>query len=125
MESAQDFITLLLGVIVLSTAAGVGFQRGKIGQLRGELTEEQNRSEKLGERMETAQQDAHKARAEVRQLRGDLEALGREVRGEDYWRGLGAELHDHNEKAEAHWVAERQVLDRIAAAVETQRRKQT
>lgn len=110
-ENAGAFVTLLLTVITLSTAAGVGFQRGKIGQLRGELSEERDRRERQGHELIDA-------RAETEQLRTDLDALGRLVTGEAHWVSIGHDLAEHHQESVRRWERMEGILERIASAIE-------
>lgn len=110
-DGAGAFATLLLAVITLSTAAGVGFQRGKIGQLRGELAEEHERSDRqAGELRE--------ARAETEQLRTDLNALGRVVVGEAHWVAIGRQITEHHEESLRRWTHMEDAVERIASVLE-------
>lgn len=111
MDDLQTFITLLLAVITLSTAAGVGFQRGKIGQLRGELAEER-------ERGEATKRELQDSITEAKRLRTDLDALSRVVTGEAHWTAIGQQLDEHHNAAQGHWHAQDDKLERIASAVE-------
>lgn len=110
-NDAGSFATLLLAVITLSTAAGVGFQRGKIGQLRGELAEEHERSDRQAGELKDA-------RSEVEQLRNDLTALSRVVTGEAHWVAIGSQLSEHHQESIVRWTHMEEALERIAAATE-------
>lgn len=112
-NDAGSFATLLLAVITLSTAAGVGFQRGKIGQLRGELAEEHERSDRQAAEL-------RESRAETAKLRTDLDALGRVVTGEAHWVAIGHQLTEHHQESLLRWGHMEEALERIAAATEGQ-----
>lgn len=106
-----DFVILLLSVITLATAAGVGFQRGVIGRLRGDVTEAAARADRLA--IELAE-----SRSDGKQLRADLDALSRVVTGEAHWVAIGSKLDEHHEDAQTHWRRNDETLERIARAVE-------
>lgn len=107
----STFVLLLLSVITLATAAGVGFQRGKIAKLRGDVTEATDRADRL----EKALIDA---RADLATTQTDLAALGRVVTGEAHWIAIGEQLDHHHKEAMQQWQRERDALERIAVAVE-------
>lgn len=109
----STFVLLLLSVITLATAAGVGFQRGKIAKLRGDVTEAEERATRL-ERTLT------ETRTELALARTDLQALGRVVTGEAHWIAIGDQLETHHTEAMQHWEGEQSTLERIALAVERQ-----
>jgi hypothetical protein len=114
MGTLTSVVTLLLAVITLSTAAGVGFQRGKIGQLRGEVNEQTERADRLTVELS-------ESRHETAGLRRDLDALGRVVTGEAHWVAIAGQLETHHEAAAAHWTAQQASLDRLASILERQR----
>lgn len=107
----STFVLLLLSVITLATAAGVGFQRGKIAKLNSDLTEADARAGRL-------ERDLTATRAELATARTDLDALGRVVTGEAHWVAIGDKLDTHHDEAMTHWSAEQSTLDRIATALE-------
>jgi hypothetical protein len=109
--SLGDFVILLLSVITLATAAGVGFQRGVIGRLRGDVSEAAARADRLA--VELAE-----SRTTSAQLRTDLDALSRVVTGEAHWVAIGDKLDEHHSDAQGHWRRNDETLERIARAVE-------
>lgn len=112
LTPASTFILLLLSVITLATAAGVGFQRGKIAKLNSDLTE----SDARATRLERALADT---RTELATAQTDLAALGRVVTGEAHWIAIGEQLDHHHQEAMTQWKRERDALERIAVAVES------
>jgi hypothetical protein len=115
MDDLSTFATLLLAAITLATAAGVGFQRGKITKLRGELDEADKRSERLSRELDDT-------KTKLEQCRTDLDALGRVVTAEAHWTAIGHLLDEHHAEAKEHWVRQGDVLGRIAEIVEAYRR---
>lgn len=113
MESTpvSEFVVLLLAVITLGTAAGVGLQRGKISRLRGDVTESEERADRFEKLL-------LEARTELAQTKTDLAALGRVVTGEAHWVAIGDKLDHHHDEAMIQWKRERDALERIAVAVE-------
>lgn len=107
----STFILLLLSVITLATAAGVGFQRGKIAKLNSDLAESDARAARLEKALT-------ETRAELATARVDLDALGRVVTGESHWVAIGETLDHHHAEAMVNWERERETLERIALAVE-------
>lgn len=115
MDDLGNFATALLAVITLGTAAGVGFQRGKIGRLRGELNETHSKSDRLSG-------EVTELRADNGRLRADLEALSRVVTGEVHWTAIGLQLDEHHTDSVSHWERHEALLKRMAEIVETYRR---
>ncbi len=111
LGSLGNFALLLLSVITLGTAAGVGFQRGKIAKLRGDVTEATERAERLEKALA-------ESRAEAATFRTDLAALSRVVTGEAHWIAIGDQLSTHHAAATGHWEQQQDALERIARAVE-------
>jgi hypothetical protein len=109
------FATLLLAVIALGAAAGVGFQRGKIGRLETDL----ERETKRGDRAEKRVGDVE---AELHQCQSDLAALGRVVTGEAHWTAISHMLEEHHGDATEYWRRHGELLERIAEIVEAYRR---
>lgn len=105
------FVLVLLSVITLATAAGVGFQRGKIAKLNSDLAEADARATRL----EKALADT---RLELATATTDLAALGRVVTGEAHWVAIGQQLDHHHDEAMTHWTAEQDTLTRIAETLE-------
>lgn len=115
MDNLGNFVTVLLAVITLSTAAGVGFQRGKIGRLRGELNEAHSKSDRLSGEVGQLRDDNGR-------LRSDLEALSRVVTGEIHWTAIGHQLDEHHTDSVQHWERHEELLKRMAEIVETYRK---
>jgi hypothetical protein len=102
----QTAISIVLGVIAVSTAAGLGLLRGTVVGLREQLDDERKLSTSLrAQRTED--------RALIVRLQGDLEALGRVVTGEAHWIAIGQELTEHHDAAVSHWEVERGLLREI------------
>ncbi len=115
MDDLGSFGTLLLAAITLATAAGVGFQRGKIAKLRGELDEADKRANRISAELTDT-------RTALDQCRSDLDALGRVVTGEAHWNAISDQLGDHDKAAREHWRAQLEILSKVAEVVEAYRR---
>jgi chromosome segregation ATPase len=115
LGSLGTFATLLLAVIALGAAAGVGFQRGKIGRLEKDLDRATTRADRAETRVE-------KVEGELHQCRSDLDALGRVVTGEAHWTAIGQMLEEHHGDATDYWRRHGETLERIAEIVEAYRR---
>lgn len=102
----MEWLTAALGIGVLATAAGYGFMRGRVGNLREQLEDARSQIGDLkGTRTEL------ESRAGT--LETDLAALTRVVTGETHWVAIGHQLDEHHEKAMAHWAIERGLLTEI------------
>jgi chromosome segregation ATPase len=118
----STFATLLLAVITLGAAFGIGFQRGKIAKLRGERDEERDRADRADARADRHEAEVKKLEEEVHSCREELEALGRAVRHEAEWIAVGDLLDRHHAEAKEHWQDQSGVLKQIAEIVEAYRR---
>jgi uncharacterized protein YigA (DUF484 family) len=99
-DNLGTFVTLLIGVLAIAAAGGTGWQRGRISQLRERVS------------------DLEGVRDENKELRRDLDALGRVVTGEAHWTAISSQLHDHDVAAREHWTAQLALLTRLAKAAE-------
>lgn len=113
MDQFTTYAGLLLAVITLATAAGVGFQRGKIARLRGELAESDARSARLADELRDTQANLEKTSTE-------LAALTRVVTGEAHWTAIGQTLDEHHSEATDHWRRERGLLERVVQLLEAE-----
>jgi hypothetical protein len=102
-DSLGSFVTVLIGVLAIAAAAGVGFQRGLITRLREDVAGLLN------------------VREENKELRRDLDALGRVVTGEAHWTAISHQLEDHDTAAREHWREQLALLTRLAEAAERKR----
>ena len=104
------FATLLLAVIALGAAAGVGFQRGKIGRLEKDLDRANGRADRAEQRVEKLEGDLH-------QCRSDLDALSRVVTNEAHVTAIGHQLDEHHEEAMKQWRKQDTVLEKVADGI--------
>lgn len=111
METFTTYAGLLLSLITIATACGVGFQRGKIAQLRGELTEADARADRLASELKDTQSNLDNTRTQ-------LDALAKVVTGEAHWTAISRTLDDHHRKAEEHWTHEQELLARVVELLE-------
>lgn len=111
MEQFTTYAGWILAIITLATAAGVGFQRGKIAQLRGELTEADARADRLASELSDTQ-------TKLASTNTQLEALAKVVTGEAHWTAISHTLDEHHLKAEQHWTNEQQLLQRVVQLLE-------
>lgn len=111
MEAFTTYAGWILAIITLATAAGVGFQRGKIARLKSDAAEADSRAERLANELRDTQQQLHKTTA-------DLDALTRVVTGEAHWTAIGHTLDEHHSEALQHWTRERELLQRVVQLLE-------
>ena len=103
MNDLGTFVTLLIGAITLATAAGLGWQRGKILRLKTERDEDRVRADRADTRADKLEEELH-------QCQSDLSALGRVVTGETHWVAIGELLEHHHGEAKENWVETRGLL---------------
>lgn len=111
MDTFTTYAGLLLAVITLATAAGVGFQRGKIAKLKSDAAEADARAERLSLELRDTQALLHKTQT-------DLDALTRVVTGEAHWTAIGNTLDEHHHESTTHWSKQNELLTRIAELLE-------
>lgn len=102
-DNLGNFITLLIGALAIAAAGGTGWQRGRISQLRERVS------------------DLEGVRDENKELRRDLDALGRVVVGESHWIAISGQLDDHDRAAREHWKEQLGLLTRLVTATEGKR----
>lgn len=118
LDSLGNGITALIAVLALAGALGAGWQRGKIGQLRGEVADSDRKAQKIADELRDTMQDLADSRTEVRQLRRDLDAVVATVTGEAHWVAIAGQLDDHHHDSVKHWKHQTEQLERIAKATE-------
>lgn len=106
VEDLGRLLNIVLAVVAVATLGGFGYVRGRIGDLRDQLKDAREEIADKDRRLTTVS-------AEAKQLRTDLDALGRVVTGETHWVAIGDKLDDHHEKAEQHWTRDENVLREI------------
>lgn len=118
LNDLQGFLGLLIAVVAIGAAAGVGFQRGKIGKLRGELAEADARANRLASDLGETRTDLTDAQGKIETLSADLDSLGRVVTGEAHWTAISGQLEDHDLAAREHWRQQLALLTIIANSAE-------
>lgn len=117
MDDLGKLLTIGLAILALATAAGFGWQKGRIGNLQGRLDDSDKELERETRRREDAQTELETykttANAEIAQLKTDLAALTRVVTGEAHWVAIGAQLDTHHREAQQQWRAELDLLGEI------------
>lgn len=91
-----SLITAALGIITLSTAAGLGLMRGTMTNLREQLAD--TRASNAEMRVERTED-----RALIEKQKAELEALSKIVTGEIHWRAMSDLLDDHHKAAREYW----------------------
>lgn len=91
----MDYGSLLqtaISVLAIAALAGVGFQRGKVNNLRENLKDARDELVDKDRRLTECESESTKHAA-------DLAALSRVVTGEAHWVALGSQLTDHHEES--------------------------
>lgn len=110
MEDLGRILNVVLAVVSIGALGGVGYVRGRIGDLREQLKDAREEIGDLDRRLT-------KVTAERDQTASDLDALSRVVTGEAHWVAIGDKLDTHHTEAEAHWVSVEKFLPEILAAI--------
>lgn len=87
-----NLIQTAISVLAIAALAGVGFQRGKVNNLRDNLKDAREEIADKGRRLVECETESAKHTA-------DLAALTRVVTGEAHWVALGDQLTDHHKES--------------------------
>lgn len=117
MDQLVTILNIALAVAAITAVGGVGFLRGTVTNLRGQLQDADREISKLKEKQV-------EDRALIEQQASDIGALQRLKTGQEHLVRLDALMREHNEKAFEHWKREERMfthvterLDKIFAKV--------
>lgn len=113
-----EWLTTAIGVVSLASFAGVGFMRGRVLDLRAQLTESRAETDSLRASRAEDRAELERTKGDLKSCRSDLDALTRVVTGEAHWVALGQHLDEHHQEARAHWVRSEANTQRMIAALE-------
>ena len=106
MDQLVTILNIALAVAAITAVGGVGFLRGTVTNLRGQLQDADREISKLKEkRVED--------RALIEQQAADIGALQRLKTGQDSLVRLDALLREHNQKAFEHWQREERMFNHV------------
>lgn len=110
MDDFGRILNVVLAVVSIAALGGVGYVRGRIGDLREQLTDARAEISDLDRRLT-------KVTAERDQTATDLDALSRVVTGEAHWVAIGTQLDTHHTEATTHWTRDEKLLGDILEAI--------
>jgi hypothetical protein len=113
MDDFMRLLTLVLTVVTIATACGLGLQRGRIASLQSQLDDSRKEIADKDRRLSDAERSGTEQAAEMGRLRTDLGALGRVVTGEAHWTAIGHKLDEHHDAAAEHWETNDLLLKEI------------
>lgn len=130
MDDIQSYLTTALGILSLTTLAGLGFLRGTVLNLREQVSDARNdaktfkeardeaRAERAREQAEAAE-DRLKLTQHVTECQAEIEVLRRTVTGEVHWVALGEQLEQVARQLSdlsTHLTTHAGALDRLQAS---------